>query len=89
MTRKPTYAEALKWKIGAIKTFSRSGTDLRKEADRAIAESVLEADLGEHSDIQRFYNLDQETRDRLLVHARKDAAMALQFSSSLVDEVRS
>ena len=79
MTKKPTYAEAL---------FSLPGTDLHKETDRAVAENVLEADLGEHSDVQRVYNFDQKTRDRLLVHARKDAAVALQFASSLVDEVR-
>ena len=71
MKEKPTYAEALKWKIGAIKSFSIPGTDLGKKVDPAVAENDLEADLGEHADIQRVYNLDQEARDRLLVHARQ------------------
>jgi hypothetical protein len=78
----------LEWKIGAIRRTSLPGTDLNKEADRAIAENILEADLGEHADVQRVYNLDQETRDRLLVHAREDAAIVLRYTSSLVDEVR-
>jgi HEAT repeat protein len=61
---------------------------LRKQANHTIARNVLDSELGKFADTQPTYRLDQETRDRLLVRARQDAAEALCHTRSLMDEVQ-
>jgi hypothetical protein len=51
----------------------------------ATARVTLEGDLGQFTDQPpAYYDLDEPTRDRLLAHARQDAAHALLNTSSLL-----
>jgi hypothetical protein len=44
----------------------------------AVARETLNQDLGYHSDsVNHAYGLDDPTRDRLIAHARQDAAHAM------------
>jgi hypothetical protein len=49
---------------------------------------VLHEDLGWVGESHHTYELDEDTRDRLLAHGRQDAAHAVYNSSSLLDEVQ-
>jgi hypothetical protein len=57
-------------------------------ADATIARNVLHEDLGYFDAPLQTYNLDDATRDRLLVHARQDAAHAVITVGSLAKEMR-
>lgn len=57
--------------------------------DATTARNILHGDLGIFDDELTTYNLDQATRDRLLAHARQDAAHALISVIKLSREVRS
>ena len=48
---------------------------------------MLDEDLGLYSDPPRYYDLDQETRDRLLAHARQDAAHALINTGDILNQL--
>jgi hypothetical protein len=55
----------------------------------AIAQGVLRDEIDSDSKTGRFpFNLDQETRDILLAHARQDAAHALCNTASVLKRVR-
>lgn len=45
--------------------------------DAVTAKNILHEELGRFTDEQPVYFLDEETRDRLLAHARQDAAHAV------------
>jgi t-SNARE complex subunit (syntaxin) len=54
-----------------------------------VAKNVLHEELGYIGERREPYNLDQDTRDILLTHARQDAAHALANSYSALRELRS
>ncbi|TAT69986.1 hypothetical protein [Rhizobium ruizarguesonis] len=69
-----TTAEAdLKTKLTAIRSLGGK----QREVDAAIARNILHEELGQFSNPQRVYQLDEATRDRLIAHGRQDAAHAL------------
>lgn len=53
-----------------------------------VARNVLHEDLGRYEGHLHVYNLSDDARDRLLAHARQDAAHALCNTSSLLDQVK-
>jgi len=56
--------------------------------NHAIARDIVHNELGYTGNRRPPYNLDQDTRDILLVHARQDAAHALANTVSLLKVVR-
>jgi hypothetical protein len=87
MTEKQSGDEALRSTLKHAKGMIPS-REWAKTADHLTAKSVLHTDLGHHSDDLRIYHLDVDTRDRLIAHARQDAAQAVCHASTLMDEVR-
>jgi hypothetical protein len=87
MESKETAEEALAVALKAGRSISLPGSDWNKQANHLVARNVLHSELGMYADNQPIYNLDQETRDRLLVHARQDAAEAMCHARSLVDDI--
>jgi hypothetical protein len=87
MESKQTAQEALALAIEANRAMYVRGENWSKQANRIIARNVLDLELGKYADHLPIYHLDQETRDRLLVRARQDAAEALCHASTLMDEV--
>jgi hypothetical protein len=65
-----------------------SGNGANTDANRVIAKNILKTELGEFTEIQHEYHLDQPTRDRLLAHARHDAAHALLNTIDLMRDVQ-
>lgn len=63
------------------------GNDQRL-VDATIARNVLHEELGYFDRPLQIYNLDEATRDRLLVHARQDAAHAVIAAGTLAKELR-
>lgn len=73
--KKITAEEALKTDLWAEKMIAGMKSTTM---DAALARNILAGDLGEFKD--RFltaYSLDEDTRDRLIAHARQDAAHAV------------
>ncbi|GLK76718.1 hypothetical protein GCM10008171_19720 [Methylopila jiangsuensis] len=69
-----TTHDAIRHDLNARKAMGESGEIVRSEV---IARAMLDQDLGYHSDSLRHdYGLDEATRDRLIAHARQDAANA-------------
>ncbi|MDE8762622.1 hypothetical protein PZB21_25980 [Rhizobium sp. CBK13] len=69
-----TTAEAdLKSRLTAIRSLGGK----QREVDAAIARNILHEELGQFTDPQQVYHLDEATRDRLIAHGRQDAAHAL------------
>jgi hypothetical protein len=64
------------------------GTKDSNSLNAIAARNILHEELGRFRERQRNYNLDPETRNRLLVHARQDAAHALLNTSSVLDQIR-
>jgi hypothetical protein len=62
--------------------------DRQNAADKLLAENILERELGEYSNFQPEYMLDEVTRDRLIAHTRQDAANALIVALRLSDEMK-
>jgi hypothetical protein len=52
-----------------------------------VARNVLQEDLGRFTGRLHTYHLDGDTRDRLLAHARQDAAHALSNTAALLDQI--
>ena len=87
MTEKQSGDEELR----LLLKLARETTPLRewdKQANHLTARNVLHTDLGYHSDHLPTYRLDVDTRDRLIAHARQDAAETLCQARTLMDEVR-
>jgi len=87
MEDKQTAEEALAGALKSLKDFSLPGSNWDKQANHIIALNVLHSELGRYANEQPHYRLDVDTRDRLLVHARQDAAEALCHARTLMDEV--
>jgi hypothetical protein len=79
--------EAYEVIMSAIRKVS-PGEDLRGIAAEKLAETILASDLGRYSDPRPEYSLDDTTRDRLIAHARLDAAHALHVALRISSEVR-
>jgi hypothetical protein len=59
--------------------------------DAESARHILHEELGYYADAataQRAYHLDDETRDRLIAHARQDSSHAIFAIASLASEMR-
>lgn len=56
--------------------------------DAASARDILREDLGYFDHVPTVYALDDKTRDRLIAHARQDAAHAALSVGSLTRDVR-
>ena len=60
------------------------------ELDAELARNILHDDLGYFAKSwPSVYSLDEETRDRLIAHARQDAAHAVLFAGRISTEVKS
>ena len=82
---KITAEEGLKAAIAAHKALGRRDTT---SDNNVVAQNILEGDLGYFRDAGiAQYDLDEEARDRLIAHARQDAALAVLNSASLLAEV--
>jgi len=81
-------AEALDAELEAYRWFARSDEDEAQRNNALYARLVMEDDLGRYAEGPRPYEIDQEHRDILLAHARKDAAEALATSRTLLREIR-
>lgn len=88
MTNKQSAEEALKLQIRALRDWTYPGDPkLEDQIRQAIAKNLLDEDLGLYGDPPRYYDLDQATRDRLLVHARQDAAHALINTGDILNQL--
>jgi hypothetical protein len=88
MEREPeTGDQALKRQLSLAKE-TASSRDWDNISNAVIARNTLHEDLGRYSSGGHCYNLDQDTRDRLLVHARQDAAHALLNTISMMVEMQ-
>lgn len=56
--------------------------------DAKMAQNILHEDLGYFASKTTEYDLDPQTRDKLLAHARQDAAHAVYAAMSAANEVR-
>jgi hypothetical protein len=69
--------------------FARETGATSPSALNAVAgRNVLHEDLGRFSSRLPHYRLNEDTRDRLIAHARQDAAHALLNTATLLDSVR-
>jgi hypothetical protein len=87
-TKKQTAEEAYAAALKAMERITDPTEDRRGFADQTLAKNILEAELGEYSDWQPEYFIDETTRDRLIAHTRQDAAHALLSTLRLIFEVR-
>jgi hypothetical protein len=87
MENKQTSQEALETALKGQRMLFVRGSDWNKQANHIIARNVFESELGRYADDLPAYHLDEDTRDRLLAHARQDAAEALCHLRSLMDDV--
>jgi hypothetical protein len=75
---RPTAAESWRATVAANKDF-RLGADA---LDAELGRQILHGDLGNYRDQSGpDYYLDEDTRDRLIAHARQDAAHAVIVST--------
>ena len=87
MENKRSSDEALMAQLKGARALFIHGSNWNKQANSIVARNSLDTDLGKYSDALPNYDLDQVTRDRLLVRARQDAAEALCHTGSLMDEI--
>jgi hypothetical protein len=81
------FREDLKSKIEMNRSLGRNGANWE---NAAMANCILQEDLGHYPDSPLFdYGLDDEARDRLLAHARQDAAHALCNTETLLKQAKS
>lgn len=76
--------EYLRQKIRVMREIGASQDNI----DAATAQNVLHEDLGYFASKSAEYDLDQATRDKLLSHARQDAAHAVCAATTVAREVR-
>lgn len=77
-------AEYLRQKLRAMRELGAGPAQI----DAATAQSVLHEDLGYYRSKTADYDLDQGTRDKLLAHARQDAAHSVYAAVSVGKELR-
>jgi hypothetical protein len=80
--------EALDSELTAWLRMLPRGSNSTLAANPIIARHILEDDLGRFAEGPTPYQLDQQTRDILLAHARQDAAEALLNTKALLEEMR-
>ncbi|MBX4952114.1 MULTISPECIES: hypothetical protein [Rhizobium] len=84
---KLTFKEAVKLELETIR--SVQGRVTQDAVEATMARFVLKEDLCElKNDWPTSYGLDEDTRDRLIAHARQDAALAYYSSSNAKKEVK-
>ncbi|MCX7308848.1 MAG: hypothetical protein NTZ72_13270 [Afipia sp.] len=88
MSKEETADEALRIQLKMARDLKAPFSDPNATANQVTARNVLHDELGRFSDIQREYDIDDATRDRLIVHTRHDAAHALLNTITLMKEVR-
>ncbi len=82
-------AQALKLSLKTIRDIPGRLPKRQAEWD-AAARNVLQEDLGMFDDsVCHDYGLDETTRDRLIAHARQDAALAYYAAAKAEGEARS
>lgn len=87
--KRPTMLEALHSELDAYRSIALTGDDEAQRNNALYARTVMEDDLGRYAEGPRPYaDIDQEHRDILLAHARRDAAEALPTSQTVLREVR-
>ncbi|TIO14931.1 MAG: hypothetical protein E5X86_22715 [Mesorhizobium sp.] len=83
MPKKQTAMESLQMDYRAHERVTGRLTPADK--NRMVARNILHEELGMFADPQgAVYSLDEDTRDRLLAHARQDASHALCNTISLM-----
>jgi len=83
-----TAAEACAHHLRAARELSAPlSTNWPRVASDIVAKYTVDKDLGEYADKLPVYDLSDQDRDRLIVHARRDAAQALYQVGVLVDEL--
>ena len=86
--KRPTYAEALESEVAATRAVMYPDENWTLTVNAIVASKTLEDDLGRFADgPPARYELEQDRRDTLLAHARRDAAEALLNSRTLLNEV--
>lgn len=86
--KKTTFQEAMAADAFAAKLI-RSGRSKREDYEASFARNILHEDLGYiGDDTQTCYHLDEDTRDRLIAHARQDAALACVSITGIRKEIR-
>jgi uncharacterized membrane protein YccC len=70
-------------------SFARDmGTKDPSNLNSIAARNILHEDLGRFDTILHRYQLDDDTRNRLIAHVRQDAAHALLNTATLLQQVR-
>jgi hypothetical protein len=82
-----TSAQALDAALKRDSRYWPPGVTFRKQMNQTTAQNALDLDLGKFLDTLPSYRLDQDARDRLIAHARQDAAEALCNTRDLMDEI--
>lgn len=85
--KKENAAEELKSQLRMDRDLRNWGAH-REVEDNVTARNVLHQDLGRYAGRHTKYDLDEETRDRLIAHTRQDAAQALLNTVTLMKEMR-
>jgi hypothetical protein len=86
MTAEEAYAKSIE---GLEAYVGNDRLELRRVADNMLAQNILHQDLGMFpGDIHASYDLSDEVRDRLIAHARQDAAHAVLNTTRLLSDVR-
>jgi hypothetical protein len=80
--------EALKMQLRMSRDMLPVGSDKEASDNEIVARNTLHMELGYYTDRGPEYNLNEATRDRLIVHTRQDAAHALLNTITLMKEVR-
>lgn len=80
-----TADEHLKMQIAMLKDMGWKDANI---LNGAVAKNELHEDLGRFKGRLRLYHLDDDARDRLLAHARRDAAHALCNTVTSLDQLK-
>jgi hypothetical protein len=80
-----TFQEGLRGELQVLRDLGRKGPTWEAQA---LSRCTLHEDLGYYSDSTNSdYGLDEATRDRLIAHARQDAAHAVAASKYILDRL--
>jgi hypothetical protein len=80
-------AEALESTLKGYRAIHVRGANWEKQACRLCAQNAVDTDLGKFSDVLPAYELDQEMRDRLIVHTRREVAETRHQLSILLEQL--
>lgn len=87
--KRPTMGDQLRMELSSARSFAPPGADGERRDNAIYARIAMEDDLGRYAEGPRPYEMDQDHRDILLAHARRDAAEALANTRTVLAEVRS